>query len=507
MVAASSAPLNYVRWTKHGEVRAFAEFRRLHPRSGQSGQVIALLFDEDAGIEASNVSRRSIRAALGDVPIYSRTSHSGEAIAPPSPDLADTLSVLAKRHPAAWLLPVRAGDELSEAAGEIISRLPPPGHAGLAYWDEDLILDGARSDPWIKPDWDPILFGSRGGLAGASVVSLEAASLTATSSLPVSQAALEQLLLRLCQGQRPHHVPLILTHRGRPIAWRDQDPRPEASPVSWPSVSIVIPTRDKPELLAACLRGIEQTDYPGGVQTIIVDNGSRDPEALRLLDEAARGQHVIVLRDSGDFNFSRLNNCAAAAAQGEFLCLLNNDVEPLDRHWLSSLVAYANQEGIGAVGALLLYPSGRIQHAGVAIGLGGAAGHVQKGVDPSDRRFWTWHGVTREVSAVTAAVMVLKKKIFVEVGGFDEGAFPVAFNDVDLCLRLRQRGLRNLYIAEVRLLHRESESRGDDQAPAQAHRFASELATLRRRWNTEDYCDPFFNPLFSRLVERCVLEP
>jgi O-antigen biosynthesis protein len=201
-----------------------------------------------------------------------------------------------------------------------------------------------------------------------------------------------------------------------------------------------------------------------------------------------------------------LNNLGARAADGELLCLLNNDVEPLDGEWLKTLVRYALEEEVGAVGAQLVYPSGRIQHAGVAVGLGGAAGHVQKGVDPDEPRFWTWQAVTREVSALTAAVLVLRKSRYEEVGGFDEG-FAVAFNDIDFCLRLKQRGLRNIYVADVRLLHRESESRGKDRTPERARRFAGELARLQERWGTEEYRDPHFSPLFSALVERCVLNP
>jgi GT2 family glycosyltransferase len=509
MIGASKAPLDYRRWTRHGEVRAFAEFRRQHRPAGAATEVVVLLCDEEASRDASNATLQSIRAAFGDSVVYSLTGRSSGTVTMQAADgLADALSHLADQHRGAWLLAIRSGDRVSPALGDIVSRLTRTG-APLAYWDEDRIDGEERSEPWIKPGWDPLLFERLGGLAGASIVELSAAERFARSvrTMPMRHDSFQMLLLGMAKLKRPQHVPLVLTHRGAaPPASAIATPAPP-SPRVWPSVSIIIATRDKPKLLAACLSGIERVDYPGRVQTVVVDNATRDPQALRLLEQLEQRPDAIVLRDAGKFNFARLNNLAAAVAEGEFLCLLNNDVEPLDDDWLKTLVSYAAEEGVGAVGAQLLYPDGRIQHAGVAIGLGGAAGHIQKGVDPSDRRFWTWHAVTREVSAVTAAVMVVNRKAFAEVGGFDDDAFAVAFNDVDLCLRLKGRGLRNLYVAEARLLHLESESRGSDRSPPQAKRLEAELKRLQERWGTEGYLDPHFSPLFSRLVERCVLSP
>jgi GT2 family glycosyltransferase len=267
----------------------------------------------------------------------------------------------------------------------------------------------------------------------------------------------------------------------------------------------MIPTRDRADLLGTCLSALERLTYPGETELLIIDNGTIDPEALALIEDAKQAPAVRLIRDGGGFNFSRLNNMGATAATGEFLCLLNNDVEAVDGEWLTHLVRQAARPGIGAVGALLLYPTGKIQHAGVAIGIGGAAGHVQKGVHPATQKFRTWHAVTREVSAVTAAAMVVRKNVFIEAGGFDEDAFAVAFNDVDLCLRLKRKGYRNLFVAEAKLIHHESESRGDDRLKRNAPRFAAELTHLQARWATQNASDPHFSPLFSRQVEQCVL--
>jgi GT2 family glycosyltransferase len=508
MLAASQAPLNYARWTRHGEVRAFAEFCRVHRQSQDAPPIVALLLDSDASGEAVDVSLKSIRAALSDPVFYSAADRSGLQPLPRSDSLLGMLTALVELHGTAWLLPVKAGDRVSALLGDVLARSLRTGDESLVYWDEDHLRAGRRCDPWVKPDWDPLLFGALGGLLGASVLSLAAIkSFSASlSDSPIHEASFERLLRDVGSIARPKHIPLILSHRAQASGTKRAAASTPPAPANWPGVSIIVPTRDKPVLLAACLSGIGRIDYPGPIQTIVVDNGSRDPVALELLERVEKEPRALVLRDEEPFNFSRLNNLAARAAQGEILCLLNNDVEPFDNDWLTTLVRYAVHEGVGAVGPQLVYPSGRIQHAGVVVGIGGAAGHVQKGLEPSERSFWTWHAVTRETSALTAAVLVVKKSVFHEVGGFDE-AFAVAFNDVDFCLRLRELGLRNIYVADVRLLHRESESRGKDRSPAQAQRFAGELARLQARWETEHYSDPHFSPLFSGLVERCILAP
>ena len=257
--------------------------------------------------------------------------------------------------------------------------------------------------------------------------------------------------------------------------------------------------------MRSCLSGLARLAYPGPVEIIVVDNGSREPDALALLAAEQAAGRIRVLRDDGPFNFSRLNNRAAAIATGDYLCLLNNDVEALDGEWLTAMMRHAVQPGVGAVGAQLLYPDGRIQHAGVAVGIGGAAGHGQRGVDPASPDHAAWHAVTRQVSAVTAACLLVARTHHAAVGGLDEAGFAVAFNDVDFCLKLQAAGLANIYCAQSRLIHAESRTRPNDNRPDQQARFNAELALLQQRWSTETLPDPHHSPLFSTSAETCLL--
>jgi GT2 family glycosyltransferase len=198
-------------------------------------------------------------------------------------------------------------------------------------------------------------------------------------------------------------------------------------------------------------------------------------------------------------------NFAAAQVQNDLLLFLNNDTEVISPDWLAEMASFAVRPDIGAVGARLLYPDGAIQHAGVALGIGGAAGHVDKGVQPFPGAFAPWHDETRIVSAVTAACLLVDRAKFVDVGGMDDVNFTIDFNDVDLCLRLAARGWRTVYCAQATLIHHESRSRGKTHHGADLARFERELAMLRTRWGTEAAIDPHHSPLFRRQSERCLL--
>lgn len=439
-----------------------------------------------------------------------------------------------------WVLPLPAQTQLAAATrawiGAAIASHPD---AGLLYWDEDRLCGGKRADPWLKPDWDELVYLARGGLDGACMVrgDLLLRALTAPGAADPEAAAPGAVLAQVVSTldhRRIVHVPRILSHRAPaaddPAAaarhraevqprWPDLDRVEPADPAAGtpdravfalpdplPGVSIIIPTRDQAALLRACVAGVDLTRYAGTIELIVVDNGSTDPEAQGLLRDLA-GRGVRVLRHDRPFNFSAINNMAVLAASEPFVCLLNNDVEVIGPDWLSHLMRHAVRPATGAVGALLLYPDGTVQHAGVVIGKGDAAGHVYRGLDPAAAGHRAMHRTTRHVSALTAACMVMRRDRYLEVGGMDEDQFKVAFNDVDLSLKLMDAGYRNVFVAEAVLIHHESKSRGSDALPANRERFARELAALRQAWNTATATDPYHHPLFLRSCEQAVLSP
>jgi GT2 family glycosyltransferase len=206
---------------------------------------------------------------------------------------------------------------------------------------------------------------------------------------------------------------------------------------------------------------------------------------------------ITILRYPHAFNYSAINNFAVKQTKGDYLCFLNNDVEVISEDWLEYLLYWATRERVGAVGARLLYPDGNIQHAGLVVGMGGAAGHLHRfDTNPSTpgyTRSMLNAAVTTEVSAVTAACLVVKRECFERVSGFDQTNLAIAYNDVDFCLKLNALGYKNIYCADAQLYHHESVSRGDDLAPDKVQRYMKELHYLQRKWHTKTYMDPLFS--------------
>ena len=267
---------------------------------------------------------------------------------------------------------------------------------------------------------------------------------------------------------------------------------------------MIVPTRNRVDLLRTCLEGVIRTQYPE-IEIIVVDNDSDDPATLTYLAELDPTK-VRVLRHPGPFNYSTINNRAAASTQGKLLCLLNNDIEVIHPDWLAIMATQALRDEVGAVGAQLLYPDGRVQHAGVVLGVGNAAGHAHRFIRPDAEGYFRRHALPQFASAVTGACLVVSRNKFDSVGGLDERNFAVAYNDVDLCLRLNQRGWQSLYEPRAVLIHHESVSRGNDRDPVGAARFAKELAALQRIWKTDEIVDPYHHPQLSRASEQFAME-
>lgn len=259
-------------------------------------------------------------------------------------------------------------------------------------------------------------------------------------------------------------------------------------------MSIIIPTRNGLDLLQPCIDSIFGRDS-ANVEIIIVDNGSDDPDTLSYLAELASRDDVRILRDPGEFNFSRINNLAAAEARGEILCFLNNDTEVVSADWLNRARAFLSLDEVGMVGARLLFPDGSLQHFGIALGMGEhrIAGIPHLSMDAALPGYFGKARLLQEVSAVTAACMFLRKSDFVAVDGFDE-ELRVAYNDVDLCLKIRALGKKILVDPDITLIHKESRTRGSDKHGARAKRLNEEARWMRQRWANELDNDPYFSP-------------
>lgn len=420
-----------------------------------------------------------------------------------------------------WLMPLRGGDVLASGAGARYRASATAAQAAtqVIYADDDLIgPNQERSFPHLKPDWNSELFRHFDFLTGAAIVR--------ASSVPLSNFATQDWAARLVTdtlraADQPDeaalHIPAILHHRRtRPTPCVPLAPvQPTTADHSLPRVSILIPTHNRHDLLGICLDGLSRTVYPHQPEIIVIDNRSDDPatgDFLRAIDPA----FASVTRDDGPFNFAAINNRAVHAAQGELLCFLNNDIELTDPHWLIAMARQAVRADVGAVGAQLLYPNGQIQHAGVVVGIGGAAAHAHRLINPLEEGYFYRHALPQFTSAVTAACMVVERAKFEAVRGFDAERFAVSFNDVDLCLRLAERGWRSVYEPRARAVHHESASRGLDRDSRGAARQAREVMALQERWGTNVATfaptrknrspDPFHHPALSRLSEQFVLD-
>ncbi|WP_233234470.1 glycosyltransferase family 2 protein [Bordetella sp. LUAb4] len=413
--------------------------------------------------------------------------------------------------------------------------------AGLVYSDEDKIDEnGKRSEPHFKPDWNHTLFLSYNMISHLGAYRTEMVRAVGGFRSGFEGAQDYDLALRCVETLRPEqilHLPRVLyhwrVHRNSTAMAGDSKPYAliageralnehfmragvEASaklqprgyyrtqfvlPPNPPLVSLIIPTRNGESLVRQCIRSIrEKTDYRN-YEIILVDNGSDDPSALRYFDELVETDVVRLIRDDRPFNYSALNNNAVSQARGELIALINNDIEVIAPGWLGEMVSIALQPGVGAVGARLLYPNGQLQHGGVILGLGGVAGHSHKHISREDVGYFFRAVLTQELSAVTAACLVVRKSLYLAVGGLEERALAVAFNDVDFCMRIREAGYRNVYASYAELYHHESVSRGTENSPEKVARFRSEIDYMKTRWAAALAADPAYSPNLTQDFE------
>lgn len=262
-----------------------------------------------------------------------------------------------------------------------------------------------------------------------------------------------------------------------------------------PLVSVIIPNKDHPEMLARCVECLAKSSY-ANYELLIVENGSQRPETLAYYREIQKQPHVQILEWTKPFNYAAVNNFGASRANGELLLFLNNDIESISPDWLESLVKIAVQPGVGAVGAKLYYVDDTIQHAGIVVGMGGVAGHGHLNFPRQAAGHMQRLTYTQNVAAVTGACLLTPKKVFEHVGGFDEG-FVLAFNDVDLCLQILRKGYRVVWTPDAELYHLESKTRGYEDTEEKQKRFKREYDLFHVKWNEFlKSGDPYYSPHF-----------
>ncbi|BEV01857.1 glycosyltransferase family 2 protein [Novosphingobium olei] len=472
----------------------------------ESSSPFVIVIDcRDATAAAVELSVRSVHACAGATPeivlLQAEPGSDGlyRSVTDPA-DLPALLDGMAQAAGKLWIVPIAAGDLLSPHAlngyRQAIMQAPD---AVLLYADDDLISPiGRRHTPHFKPRWTEELHRGHDFVSGSCAIAADA--LPREDQIGTHWPADVLSLAR----NAPVHVPLVLHHRASRPAPHPDHPRPLSpqAPVL-PHVSVIIPTRDHVALLQTCLEGLRATRYPS-LDITIIDNGSVEAETLAYLEGLERSG-VQVSKQPGPFNYAAMHNSVVPSLRGPLICLLNNDIEVIDPDWLAHMAPHAMRDDIGAVGARLLYPDRTIQHAGIVIGMGGGAGHAHRLQDDASPGYFSRAHLPQRVSAVTAACLVVRKDRFEAVGGFDAQNFTVAFNDVDLCLKLNAAGWQSFYEPRACLVHHESKSRGRDSSPVQRERFASELAALKRLWSTDTVHDPYHHPELSQLSEQFVV--
>lgn len=424
---------------------------------------------------------------------------------------------------------------------EWINRFP---HLRLLYSDEDkLTVDGERDGPYMKCDWNYHLFLSHNLITHLSIYRRDLLEEVGGLRKEFDGAQDYDLALRCTEVLRPEeigHIPFVL------YSWRmtpgstalNADEKPYAMiageralkghfsrrninaraelvgfgyrthyeiPVPSPLVSIIIPTHNAENIVRICVESIVNRTTYDNYEIILVDNRSDDPESIAYFKEVEVRHGVKILSDPRPFNFSAINNRAVQYARGDVVLFLNNDTEVIAPDWLEIMVGLAIQPDVGSVGARLLYPDRTVQHAGVIMGLGGLAAHAHTGFPFDSPGYSGRLALANEFSAMTAACLAVRRTTFLAAGGFDEESLTVAYNDVDLGLKLSSRGLRNVYAPQAMLLHYESATRGaEDENPEKAARFRREQGVMIARWKRYIDHDPAYSPNLS--LDNCNFE-
>lgn len=406
----------------------------------------------------------------------------------------------------------------------------------MLYSDEDkLDSNGQRVEPYYKPRYSRELLLANNYITHFLTVKRSLGDEVGWFRLGYEGAQDHDLILRLVEkANKVHHIPKILYHwrkiegstalggNEKPYAWkvgctavRDAMERrgipAKVSYGSWrgsykvkykysetPKISIVIPFKDKVDLLKTCVTSIiDNTEYED-FEIVLVDNNSEEPKTLAYLDLYRNVPGIKIVHFDGPFNFSKINNYAIGEASGDIILLLNNDIQVITKGWLGKMYGFLQQETVGAVGAHLLYDDDTNQHNGIVLGIGGVAGHAFKGMTSRENNYFL-DAVPRDVSGCTAACLMFSREDWSAADGLNEEDLQVAFNDVDFCLKIRSLGKEIIFIYDVKLYHFESKSRGYEDTPEKVARFEREVKYMRERWGEVLDNDPYYNPNLTRI--------
>ncbi|MGB3533044.1 MAG: glycosyltransferase [Microcoleaceae cyanobacterium] len=442
-----------------------------------------------------------------------------------------------------FLLFLDNDDELTpDALGEIVLYIAQHPETDVIYTDDDKIDQREkRFAPQFKPDWSPHLLLSYMYMSHAFGVRLQLFQQVGGLRLGYEGSQDYDLALRTTEKARHiGHIPLVLYHwraspgstaisgsekpasfaagcQGIQDALQRQKLDAKAFQPKWaidlhlgifshefpdngPAVTIIIPTKNQLTLLKACIESLQKTSYEN-YQILIIDNNSDEADILDYFNQIYHSENITILKipSQGKFNFAALNNQAVEAVETDYILFLNNDTEVISPNWLSQMMGYAQMEKVGAVGARLIYPDDRVQHAGIIHGLHhGLAGHAFKLTHKNDFGYLAYSKVLRNYSAVTAACLLTPRQLFLERGGFDQNQFAVAYNDADYGYRLTEQGYHCVYCPDAQLYHKEGTSRGFKDNP-------QEVANFRRKY--ADKIDAFYNPNLSLRNEWFQIQP
>lgn len=423
-----------------------------------------------------------------------------------------------------------AGQTMIAIIDEGVRAMPhaiPAMMAALTSTGADAVYADAQSPtpggllPWFRPNWSYDLCLAQDYTRGVSL--FRETALRRPDGIE-TLAGVRVATLLACDPARIHHMPEVVCTLEAPetptamadtlravsthLSVRTQgaaqvhmiDANHGLRRVDWPMpadpplVSLLIPTRDKLDLLRTAVDSITQRTRYDRFEIIIIDNQSRESATLEWLEAGQRRGLFSVVHYDAPFNFSAMNNLAAAQASGDIVGFINNDVELISPDWLEAAVSLLARPEVGAVGARLRFANGMIQHGGVIVGTGGLAENAFQQVHVDDEGYFHRTRVAGNYSAVTAACLFCHRSEFLEMGGFDAKNLPVAFNDVDFCLRLRERKRQIVWTPHMELYHYESVSRGRDNTPEKLARALKEELYMRQRWGRETLLDPFYNP-------------